>query len=100
MDVITMSSVVQQGLIFRDRIFTVSVLLPDKPGELCKVSGIIAEAQGNVIKLEHNQFVTTNRTAQVELRITMESFGTEHKKQIMQALEKNGYKPREVQANL
>ncbi|MGN1175331.1 MAG: threonine ammonia-lyase [Roseburia sp.] len=100
MDVITMSSVVQQGLIFRDRIFTVSVLLPDKPGELCKVSGIIAEAQGNVIKLEHNQFVTTNRTAQVELRITMESFGTDHKKQIMQALEKNGYKPREVQANL
>ena len=100
MDVITMSSVVQQGLIFRDRIFTVSVLLPDKPGELCKVSGIIAEEQGNVIKLEHNQFVTTNRTAQVELRITMESFGTEHKKQIMQALEKNGYKPREVQANL
>ena len=88
MDVITMSSVVQQGLIFRDRIFTVSVLLPDKPGELCKVSGIIAEAQGNVIKLEHNQFVTTNRTAQVELRITMESFGTDHKKQIMQALEK------------
>lgn len=100
MDVITMSSVVQQGLIFRDRIFTVSVLLPDKPGELCKVAGIIAEEQGNVIKLEHNQFVTTNRTAQVELRITMESFGTDHKKQILQALEKKGYKPREVQANL
>ena len=39
MDVITMSSVVQQGLIIRDRIFTVSVLLPDKPGELWRVSG-------------------------------------------------------------
>ena len=57
MDVITMSSVVQQGLIFRDRIFTVSVLLPDKPGELCKVADTIAKEQGNVIKLEHNQFV-------------------------------------------
>ena len=100
MDVITMSSVVQQGLIFRDRIFTVSVLLPDKPGELCKVSGIIAKEQGNVIKLEHNQFITTNRTAQVELRITMESYGTDHKHQILQAFEKNGYKPKEVQANL
>lgn len=96
MDVITMSSVVQQGLIFRDRIFTVSVLLPDKPGELCKVADTIAKQQGNVIKLEHNQFVTTNRSAAVELRITLESFGTEHKEQILKALEDAGYKPKVV----
>ena len=91
-----MSSVVQQGLIFRDRIFTVSVLLPDKPGELSKVADTIAREQGNVIKLEHNQFVTTNRNAAVELRITLESFGTDHKKQIIQALEKENYKPKIV----
>lgn len=100
MDVITMSSVVQQGLIFRDRIFTLSVLLPDKPGELCKVADTIAKEQGNVIKLEHNQFITTNRNAAVELRITLESFGTEHKKQIMDALERNGYRPELVQTVL
>lgn len=100
MDVITMSSVVQQGLIFRDRIFTVSVLLPDKPGELCKVADTIAKEQGNVIKLEHNQFVSTNRNAAVELRITMESFGTDHKKQIMDALQRQGYQPKPVRANL
>lgn len=100
MDVITMSSVVQQGLIFRDRIFTLSVLLPDKPGELCKVADTIAKEQGNVIKLEHNQFVSTNRNAAVELRITLESFGTEHKKQIMEALERENYKPKLVQTNL
>ena len=96
MDVITMSSVVQQGLIFRDRIFTVSVLLPDKPGELAKVSETLAKEQGNVIKLEHNQFVSTNRNAAVELRITLECFGTDHKKQIIKALEKAGYKPKIV----
>ncbi|HPF28781.1 MAG TPA: pyridoxal-phosphate dependent enzyme, partial [Lachnospiraceae bacterium] len=96
MDVITMSSVVQQGLIFRDRIFTVSVLLPDKPGELCKVSGVIAEESGNVIKLEHNQFVSTNRSAAVELRITVEAFGTDHKEEIMKQLEKEGYLPKIV----
>ncbi len=100
MDVITMSSVVQQGLIFRDRIFTVSVLLPDKPGELCRVSGVIAAVSGNVIKLEHNQFVTTNRSAAVELRITLEAFGTEHKQQIMEALEKEGYLPKLVRTNI
>lgn len=96
MDVITMSSVVQQGLILRDRIFTVSVLLPDKPGELCHVADVIAKQNGNVIKLEHNQFVSINRNDAVELRITLEAFGTEHKRQIMQALEQNGYKPKPV----
>lgn len=100
MDVITMSSVVQQGLIMRDRIFTVSVLLPDKPGELSHVADVIAKQNGNVIKLEHNQFVSINRSAAVELRITLEAFGTEHKKQIMEALEQNGYQPKLVRANI
>ena len=94
MDVITLSSIVQHGLIQRDRIFTASVLLPDKPGELVNVSSIIAEEKGNVIKLEHNQFVSTNRNAAVELRITMEAFGTEHKEQIIHALRQNGYRPK------
>ncbi|MCI8608445.1 MAG: threonine ammonia-lyase [Firmicutes bacterium] len=94
MDIITMSSVVQLGLIQRDRIFTVSVLLPDKPGELVRVASVIAAEQGNVIKLEHNQFVSTNRTAAVELKITIEAFGTEHKENIVKALENQGYKPK------
>ena len=96
MDVITMSSVVQHGLIQRDRIFTVSVLLPDKPGALVHVSQVIADLQGNVIKLEHNQFVSINRNDAVELRITMEAFGTEHKNQIVSALESHGYRPKLV----
>ena len=100
MDVITMSSVVQHGLIQRDRIFSVSVLLPDKPGELVSVASTIAENQGNVIKLEHNQFVSTNRNAAVELRITMEAFGTEHKHKIMDALEKKGFRPKLISAKL
>ena len=100
MDVITMSSIVQHGLIQRDRIFSVSVLLPDKPGELVRVAATIANAQGNVIKLDHNQFVSTNRNAAVELRITMEAFGTEHKHEIMKALEDEGFRPREIGAKL
>ncbi len=100
MDVITMSSVVQQGLIIRDRIFTVSVLLPDKPGELSRVADVIAKKNGNVIKLEHNQFVSINRNAAVELRITLEAFGTEHKNQIIEALNASGYKPKLVQAKI
>lgn len=100
MDVITMSSVVQHGLIARDRIFTVSVLLPDKPGELSRIAGIIARENGNVIKLEHNQFVSINRSAAVEMRITLEAFGTEHKQQIIKALECEGCKPQIVITNI
>ena len=100
MDVITMSSIVQHGLIQRDRIFSISVLLPDKPGELVNVATAVANAQGNVIKLEHNQFVSTNRNAAVELRITLEAFGTEHKREIIKALEDVGYSPKEIGAKL
>ena len=96
MDVITMSSIVQHGLIQRDRVFTVSVLLPDKPGELARVSALLAKEQGDIIKLEHNQFISINRNAAVELRITLEAFGTEHKNQIVAALTGAGYRPKLV----
>lgn len=100
MDVITMASVVQNGLIARDRVFTVSVLLPDKPGELVRVSQVIAELKGNVIRLDHNQFFSTNRHMAVELKITMEAFGTEHKQTILKALEGKGFRPKLVKPNL
>lgn len=97
MDVITVSSVVQHGLIQRGRIFTVSVLLPDRPGELVNVANVIAEKQGNIIRLDHNQFVSINRNSAVELTITMETFGHEHKEVIVQALKDKGYDPQIVQ---
>ena len=100
MDVITMSSVVQHGLIQRDRIFTVSVLLPDKPGELVRVADVIAKKNGNVIKLDHNQFISTNRNAAVELKSTLEAFGTEHKAAIFDALTEAGFRPRIIRPNL
>lgn len=100
MDVITMSSVVQNGLIARNRIFTLSLLLPDKPGSLVKVASLIAENQGNIIKTEHNAFYSVNRNDAVELKVTMEAFGEEHKMQIINALDQAGFKPKQVRAIL
>lgn len=94
MDVITMATSVQHGLIQRDRIFTISVLLPDKPGELVRVATVIANVLGNVVRLDHNQFVSSNRNAAVELRITLEAFGTDHKELIMEHLRNAGYHPK------
>ena len=99
MDIITISSVVQHGLIQRGRVFTVSIQLPDRPGELLAVAAIIAREQGNVIRLDHNQFVSINRNSAVELKITMETFGHEHKQQIVQALIAGGYDPKICQPN-
>ncbi|MDD7267254.1 MAG: threonine ammonia-lyase [Lachnospiraceae bacterium] len=100
MDVITMSTVIQHGLIARGRIFTVSVLLPDRPGELVRVADLVAKAQGNVIKLDHNQFVSINRDQAVELKITLETFGEEHKQRIIEILEEHGYRPKIIRPNL
>ena len=100
MDVITMSSVVQHGLIQRDRVFTVSVLLPDRPGELVEVASIIAQENGNVIRLEHNQFVNTNRNEAVELRVTIEAFGTDHKNRIVGALRQAGLETQVVATHM
>jgi len=100
MDIITMSSMVQFGLIQRDRIFTVSTILPDKPGEMVKVSQVIADERGNIVKLDHNQFIGTNRSEGVELRITIEAFGTEHKNRIVKKLDDAGFRPRLVKINL
>jgi threonine dehydratase len=100
MDVTTMASVVQHGLIQRDRIFTVSLLLPDRPGELVRVAQAIADKKGNVVRLDHNQFVTANRNAAVELRVTIEAFGPAHKREIVQALEDAGYQTSVIQAHL
>ena len=100
MDVITMSTVVQHGLIQRGRIFTASILLPDKPGELVKVASAIADTKGDIVKLDHNQFITINRSSAVELRITMEAYGEEHKQEIIQKLRDAGYDPKIVTTNL
>ena len=100
MDVITVSSLVQHGLMSRGRIFTFSVILPDRPGELLRVAEVLAKENGNTIKLEHNQFVSINRNAAVELRITLEAYGTEHKNQIIRALKEHGYQPKLVRASI
>ena len=94
-----MSSLVQHGLINRGRIFTFSVLLPDRPGELLRVAQVLSQNNGNIVKLEHNQFVNINRNSGVELRVTLEAFGHDHKQQILDALHANGLMAVECETN-
>ena len=96
MDVITISSLVQHGLLNRGRIFTFSVQLPDRPGELLRVAQLVASKNGNIIKLDHNQFVNINRQSGVELTVTLEAFGLTHKREILDSLRQSGYDAKET----
>lgn len=96
MDVITMSSLIRHGLRNRGRIFSFSVMLPDQPGELMRVTSLLARERGNIIKLEHNQFVNINRANGVELRVTVEAFGHAHKQTILEAFRREGFDAKEV----
>ena len=100
MDVITMASLVQHGLVSRGRVFTFAVTLPDRPGELLHVAEILARERGNIIKLEHNQFVSVNRQSAVELRVTLEAFGHEHKEAILAAVRAEGLEAKTVHTNI
>ena len=100
MDVITIASLVQHGLISRERVFTFSVLLPDRPGELEKIAHLVALVKGNIIRLEHNQFFSINRNTAVELQVTLEAFGHHHKLEIMQTLADAGYSAKIVDSKI
>lgn len=89
-DVLTISSMINKGLVARGRVFKFSVYLPDKPGQLVKVSQILAELNANVVKLDHNQFVNLDRFHDVELQVTVETNGEEHIQRITEEMLKNG----------
>ena len=97
-DVLTISSMINKGLVARGRIFTFAVDLPDKPGQLVAVSQILSEQNANVIRLEHNQFKNLDRFHEVELQVTVETNGEEHINKITQEFEKKGYIIRRLNA--
>lgn len=91
-DVVTISSMINRGLVSKGRLFCFTVDLPDKPGELLKISEILTKLNANVIKLDHNQFKTFDRFMQVQLEVTVETNGHEHVNEIIGNLNEAGYK--------
>lgn len=90
-DVVTIASMIDRGLVSRGRIFCFAADLPDEPGQLLKISTILAKQQANIIKLEHNQFKALNRLRDVQLEVTVETNGHEHIKHITHALQRAGF---------
>lgn len=90
-DVLTISSMINKGLIARGRVFTFTVQLLDKPGELEYVSHVLSQCNANVIGVEHNQFKNFARFSEVELRVTCETNGEKHIQRIIDTFAKEGY---------
>ncbi len=90
-DVVTMSSLINHGLVSRGRLFCFSVNLPDTPGQLLNISKILADLGANVIKLDHNQFKGFDRFMNVQLEVTVETNGHDHIKKITDSLSVHGY---------
>jgi threonine dehydratase len=90
-DVVTVSTMINKGLVSRGRLFCFSAQLPDKPGELLKIAGVLTKLNANVIGLDHNQFKNTDRFMNVHLEVTCETSGHEHIKKIEESLNAIGY---------
>lgn len=90
-DVVTISSMINNGLVSSGRLFGFSVELPDRPGELVRIAEILSSSNANVIKLEHNQFKAFNRINNVVLEVTAETYGFDHINSIKNKLEEAGY---------
>ena len=90
-DVLMISSMIGKGLISRDRIFNFAVSIPDRPGELAKITHIIADVGANIVKLAHNQFKNLSRFRDKEVLITVETNGTDHIQALVEAFAAKGY---------
>ncbi len=90
-DVTILSRVIERGLMKSGRSSSLLIELIDKPGQLKDVSRIIADCGGNVTGVHHERGETESVTG-CFLRIVMETRNYEHVQEIIQALQKEGFK--------
>ena len=96
-DAVSISAVIQKGMIARGRIMNFEVELPDTPGQLVKVATILARERANVIALDHDQFKASGHyTNAVALGVTVETNGPDHIDRVLAALREGGFQPKRI----
>ena len=96
-DPLLMQKIIGFGLTAAERYTTISVMLPDRPGQLVKTAEAIAAAQGNVVEVLHTRHGEGLEIGEVELRVSVETMGHEHRERVIQALKDAGLQPRITQ---
>jgi threonine dehydratase len=93
MDPLLMQKVIQHGLAASERYTNISVMLPDRPGQLLRTAEAISSAGGNVIEVRHTRQGTAWQINEVELNLSIETFGHDHRVAVLKALKQAGLKP-------
>ena len=95
-DPLMMERVISRGLVASDRYMTLRIGLPDRPGQLAVISGLISEANANVVEVLHTRHGTGTQISEVQIDISVETRGKPHQAVVMSRLEEAGYHPRVI----
>ena len=98
MDPLLLQRVVRHGLAAAERYTTISVMLPDRPGQLALTAEVIAKANANVVEVLHTRHGLGLKISEVELNLSVETSGHEHTLEVLKALKQAGLKPRIIEA--
>jgi len=92
-DPLLMQRVISHGLAASGRYLTLRIMLPDRPGQLARISELLAEAHANVIEVLHTRHGVGLQSSEVELDISVETRGPEHRQKVVDVLRAAGYDP-------
>lgn len=98
MDPLLLQRVIRHGLAAAERYTTISVMLPDRPGQLSLTAAVIAKANANVVEVLHTRHGLGLKISEVELNLSVETSGHEHTLEVLKALKDAGLKPRIMEA--
>ncbi|MEW6673351.1 MAG: threonine ammonia-lyase [Thermodesulfobacteriota bacterium] len=91
-DLFTMSSIIQRGLVRSGRLARLGVSVPDVPGALSAVTHLLGDANANIIEIQHQRAFTNLSLSLVEVEFVLQTLGNSHIKEIISALARAGYK--------
>jgi threonine dehydratase len=93
-DPLLLQKIIARGLAAAERITSISVMLPDRPGMLVKTAEAIAAAHGNVVEVLHTRNGKGLEISEVELKVSVETTGHEHRQLVLKALNDAGLSAR------
>ncbi|GAA1060844.1 threonine ammonia-lyase [Agromyces bracchium] len=92
-DPLLMQRVIAHGLAASDRYLTLRIGLPDRPGQLARISELLAAANANVVEVLHTRHGAGMQISEVALQLSVETRGPAHREEVVATLRRAGYEP-------
>jgi threonine dehydratase len=90
-DPLLLLRVIRFGLTAAGRYFAFHTRIPDRPGELHKLLGLIAELGANIVGVQHHREGARIHVADVDIALQVETKGVEHIEELVARLAESGY---------